>query len=130
MMQELKIAPSKNTPEIFMCPTGIIRIKGRSIHENVSDFFAPVETWINKYIINPAQLTIVELNLEYCNSSSAKVIIHILQQIMLVDEKEGKSFVINWYYEDGDDDILERGEYFAAILNVPMNFIKIKSECP
>ena len=123
-MQELKIAPSKNTPEIFMSPKGIIKIKGRSIHENVSDFFVPVETWINKYIVNPAQLTTVDLNLEYCNSSSAKAIISILQQIKLVNDKD-KLFVINWYYEDGDDDILERGEYFASILDVPMNFITI-----
>ena len=123
-MQELKIAPSKNTPEIFMSPTGIIRIKGRSIHESADDFFAPVVEWINNYMINPARLTTVDLNFEYFNSSSSKVLINILQQITHV-VSEDKKFVINWYYEDGDDDILERGEYFASILGVSMNFIKI-----
>ena len=123
-MQELKIAPSKNTPEVFMCPKGAIKIKGRSIHENTGDFFIPVKAWVSEYITNPAQLTTVDLNFEYCNSSTAKAITDILQQIMLVSSQD-KSFVINWYYEDGDDDIFERGEYFASVLGIPINFIKI-----
>ena len=123
-MEELKISPTKNTPEILLNPDGTIRVRGRSIHENVTDFFAPVEDWITQYIIDPAELTCVELNLEYCNSASAKVLIHMLQKITYVSLKN-KKFIFNWYYEDGDDDILERGEYFAAILDVPFNFIKL-----
>jgi hypothetical protein len=123
-MQELKISPTKNTPEILLTPEGVIRVRGRSIHENVTEFFAPVEDWITQYIINPANVTCVDLNLEYCNSSSAKVLIHMLQKITYVTLKN-KKFIFNWYYEEGDDDILERGEYFANILDVPFNFIKI-----
>src|SRR3989339_1275074 len=123
-MEELRISPTKNTPEILLNPEGIIRIRGRSIHENVIVFFAPVEDWITQYIINPADVTCVDMNLEYCNSASAKVLIHVLQKITYVSLKN-KKFIFNWYYEDGDDDILERGEYFAAILDVPFNFIKI-----
>ena len=44
-MKELKIEPTKTSPEIILSPEGSIRIKGRSIHENVIDFFAPVEKW-------------------------------------------------------------------------------------
>jgi hypothetical protein len=123
-MQELKISPTKNTPEIMLTPEGVIRVRGRSIHENVIEFFAPIEDWITQYIINPANVTCVDMNLEYCNSASAKVLIHMLQKITYVTLKN-KKFVFNWYYEEGDDDILERGEYFAAILDVPFNFIKI-----
>ena len=123
-MEELTISPTKNTPEILLSPDGIIRVRGRSIHENVTDFFAPVEDWITHYIIDPANVTCVDMNLEYCNSASAKVLIHMLQKITYVSLKN-KKFVFNWYYEDGDDDILERGEYFAAVLDVPFNFIKI-----
>ena len=123
-MQELKITSSKNTPEIFMSPKGFIKIKGRSTHENVNAFFAPIEKWVDEYIVNPAKLTTVDLNFEYFNSSSSKALINMLQKITQVNTKD-KLFVINWYYEDGDDDILERGEYFASILGIPMNFIKM-----
>jgi hypothetical protein len=124
-MEELRILPTKNTPEIILNPQGIIRIKGRSIHENVTDFFEPVEDWISEYITVPADITSVDMNLEYFNSASAKVFIHILQKVTYVTLKH-KKFVFNWYYEEGDDDILERGEYFASVLDVRFNFIKLK----
>lgn len=124
-MEELRISPTKNTPEIVLSPQGIIRIKGRSIHENVTDFFDPIENWISEYIAVPAEITSVDMNLEYFNSASAKVFIHILQKITYVSLKH-KKFVFNWYYEEGDDDILERGEYFASVLDVKFNFIKLK----
>jgi hypothetical protein len=31
--------------------------------------------------------------------------------------------MINWYYEDGDEDILEQGEYISTTLEIPFNFI-------
>ncbi len=124
-MDELRISPSKNTPEIILLPSGIVKIRGRSIHENVTEFFSPVEDWISGYILDPADLTCVDLNLEYFNSASAKVLIHLLQKITYVSLKH-KKFIFNWYYEDGDEDIFERGEYFSSVLDVPFNFIKLK----
>jgi hypothetical protein len=124
-MEELRISPTKNTPEISLNPDGVIRIKGRSIHENVTVFFAPVESWVTEYIVKPAEVTCVDLNLEYFNSASAKVFIHLLQKLTYVTLKH-KKFIFNWYYEDGDEDILERGEYFSSVLDVPFNFIKIR----
>lgn len=123
-MEELRIAPTRNSPEVTMTPGGIIRIRGRSIHENVVDFFEPVEAWINEYIKTPADLTCVDINLEYFNSASAKAIIHLLQLVIYVRLKH-KKFIFNWYYEEGDEDILERGQYFASVLSVPFNFIRL-----
>ena len=107
-----------------MTPGGTIRIRGRSIHENVIDFFAPVEAWVIEYIKTPADLTCVDINLEYFNSASAKAIIHLLQLVTYVQLKH-KKFIFNWFYEEGDEDILERGEYFASVLSVPFNFIRL-----
>ncbi len=124
-MEELRFAPEKTTPEIILLPEGSIKIRGRSIHENAAVFFAPVEEWILAYIRTPADITSVDISLEYFNSASAKIIISLLQKITYVSLKH-KKFVINWYYEEGDDDILERGEYFASILGVHINFIRIR----
>jgi hypothetical protein len=124
-MEELKIPPTKNTPEVILQPSGIIKIRGRSIHENAAGFFVPVEEWILGYINNPADLTTVDMSLEYFNSASAKIFISILQKITYVTLKN-KKFVINWYYEEGDEDIFERGEYFASILHVKINFVRLR----
>jgi hypothetical protein len=89
----------------------------------VTEFFKPVEKWISEYIENPAEVTCVDMNLEYFNSASAKVFIQLLQKITYVSLRDRK-FVVNWYFEDGDEDILERGEYFASVLDIPFNFIR------
>jgi hypothetical protein len=124
-MKELKIPSTKNSPEILLTPDGAIKIRGRSILENSFDFFKPVEEWLNEYLKDPAYLTCIDVNLEYFNSASAKVIINLLQKISYVLLKN-KKFIINWYYEEGDEDILERGEYFSSVLNLPFNFTKIR----
>jgi hypothetical protein len=123
-MKELKIAATKNSPEIYLSPDGVIKFKGRSIHENSIDFFKPVEDWVNGYVSEPSEVTCIEVGLEYFNSASAKILINLLQKISYVQLKN-KKFIINWYYEDGDEDILERGEYFSSVLNIPFNFIRI-----
>lgn len=122
-MEELRIPPTRNSPEVILTPEGFIRIKGRSIHENVVDFYEPVESWITEYIKNPADITCVDINLEYFNSASAKTIIHLLQIVTYVQLKN-KKFLFNWFYEEGDEDVLERGQYFASVLDVPFNFIR------
>ena len=124
-MEELRIPPAKATPEIILHPDGILKIRGRSIHENAADFYIPVDQWITEYLNDPADVTTVEMSLEYFNSASAKIFITLLQKITWVTLKH-KKFVINWYYEDGDEDIFERGEYFSSILNVRFNFVKIR----
>ena len=123
-MQAVRIQPTKNSPEIILDPGGIIKIKGRSIHENVAEFFEPVDKWISAYIKNPADLTCVDIVLEYFNSASAKTFITLFQKVTMVSLKH-KRYIFNWYYEEGDEDILERGEYFASVLDVPINFIRI-----
>ena len=124
-MQVLRIQQSKNSPEILLDPAGTIKIKGRSIHENAAEFYEPVDDWITSYINDPAEVTCVEINLEYFNSASARIFISLFQKITFVSLKH-KKYLFNWYFEEGDEDILERGEYFSTVLDIPINFIRIK----
>ncbi|HOK26032.1 MAG TPA: DUF1987 domain-containing protein [Bacteroidales bacterium] len=126
-MGELRIEKGKNTPEIILDPEGVIQITGRSIHENAEEFYQPVEEWINEYIKNPADITVVNIHMEYFNSASARVFIKLFQKIIYVTVKD-KKYIFNWYYDEGDEDILERGEYFSAVLSVPFNFIELKGK--
>ncbi len=123
-MDQLLIEPTKTSPEISLNPTGRLKIKGRSIHENVHDFYASVLGWIESYIEEPADTTFVDIELEYFNSASAKYIVMLLQRLKEVRLKD-KKYYVNWFYEEGDDDILERGEYFASVLDMDFNFVEI-----
>ena len=117
---------TKNTPEVILDPKGIIKLTGRLIPENAEDFFNPIEEWINEYFKNPAEITCVEIRLEYINSVGSRFLIDIIHKITHVYlKKNKKKFVINWYYKDDDEDMLEKGRDFSSDLDVPFNFIKI-----
>jgi len=124
-MQAYRLEPTKSSPEVILDPAGIVRLSGRSILENSAEFYEPVIDWINKYIENPAELTCVDIRLEYFNSATAKFIITLIKRITRVC-LNNKKYKVNWYYEDGDEDILERGEYIASVLESSFNFIKVK----
>jgi hypothetical protein len=119
-----KILPTKNTPEVVLDPEGIIIIRGRLMNENVAEFYRQIENWIDLYICNPADFTCVDICLEYLNGTNSIIFISLLKKITYIKEKD-KKFFINWYYEEGDEDILEHGEYISSVLDVRFNFIMI-----
>jgi len=123
-MQEKKIIPTKNTPEISLNPDGVIKITGRSMNGKISEFEEQIENWIDEYIINPPELTCVHINLEYFDEINLKIYYSLLKKIESIKYKD-KKYIINWYYEEDDEDILEKGEKISTILNIPFNFIMI-----
>ena len=121
--QRKKILSTKNTPEISLNPEGIIKIRGRSMNGNLAEFYKPIENWIDTYICNPADLTCIDFCLEY-SSGTNSIIFSILKKIKYIRLKN-KKLIVNWYYEEGDEDIFEQGEYLSSVLDIPFNFIKI-----
>ena len=120
------ILPTKNTPEVILDPKGIIKLIGRLIPENAEDFFIPIEKWINEYFKNPAEITCVEISLEYINSVGSKYLLDLIRKITHIHLKKNTSkFLINWYYEDVDENMLETGTSFSSFLDIPINLIKI-----
>ena len=121
---ELRILPTKHTPEISLNPDGMIKIGGRSMIADVDEFIKQIEDWIDKYICNPADITCVDFHLEYLSTNNQKFYITLLNKIEPIKLKN-KKYIINWYYDEGDEDILEKGEYISSVLSIPFNFIKI-----
>jgi len=123
VMDNLLIESTKKTPEIAFTTDGRFRISGRSIPEDASKFYDDIFEWVHFYLQNPAESTTVDIELEYFNSGSSKALLHILRTLAEIMEK-GLKLTINWYYEEGDDDIMERGEYYESILEIKFNFIQ------
>jgi SiaC family regulatory phosphoprotein len=120
------LSPTKNTPEVILDPKGIIILTGRLIPENAEDFFNPIEEWINDYFKNPADITIVEIHLEYINSVGIRFLLNIIHKITHIYlQKNTKKFAMEWYYKEEDEDMLEKGRYFSSDLDIPFSFIKI-----
>jgi|ERR1035437_123141 hypothetical protein len=123
-VQELRILPTKEAPEIILNPDGMIKIGGRSRIADVDEFIKQIDDWIDEYICNPADITCVDFHLEYLSTNNQKFYITLLNKIEPIKLKN-KKYIINWYYDEGDEDILEKGEYISSVLSIPFNFIKI-----
>lgn len=123
-VDKLRILPTKCTPEVNLSPDGMIIIRGRSMVSDLTDFFKQIDEWIDKYICNPAEITCVDFHLEYLPTSNFKFYISLLNKVISI-QLQNKKFIINWFYDEDDEDILEKGENISTILNIPFNFIAI-----
>jgi len=123
MMQgEIHILPTDNTPEFLFSPDGILKIRGRGLYGNKTNEIEQIMNWIDEYLLNPAETTYVTIAFEYLNSFSTTVLVTILRKLSKVILKSDK-LIIQWYYEEDDEDILERGEFISSTFNLPIEFI-------
>jgi len=113
-MKSLEIIESKSTPKIdFNIESHIHTIKGESYPENSSTFYEPIIEWIEEYLEEvDTQNIVFNIELIYFNSSSSRVLMDIFD---MLDEAcgEGKSIVVNWFYDEEDEALEEYGEEFA-----------------
>jgi hypothetical protein len=120
------LSSTRNTPEVILDPKGIIKLTGKLISENPIAFFIPIEEWIDEYFKNPAEIINIEICLEFINSVGTKYLLNIIHKITHIHlKKNKKKFIINWYFKDEDEDMLEKGALFSSILDVPFNFVSV-----
>ncbi|CAG1000511.1 MAG: DUF1987 domain-containing protein [Bacteroidetes bacterium] len=125
-MENLYIKGTFKTPTLsFNFEKGELDISGRSLPEHSIEFYKEAMQWLDKYIENPKPETVVNVQLEYFNTSSSKVILDIFKKIELLHSK-GNKVTVNWYYEEDDTDMQEQGETFAEIIKVPIKHIAVK----
>ena len=97
--------------------------EGRSIPENSVAFFKPVIDWLEEYAKSPNDETIVNMDFIYFNTSTAKLILDVLNEFDTV-KKSGKSVKIIWHYMEDDFDIKEAGEEYATMVDIPFGYIE------
>jgi len=124
-MESISIEGTTKTPTVKLEPQkGTIEIKGRSIPENSIEFYRPIVEWLEEYAKSPQKKTTVNIQLEYFNTSSSKCILDIFKKLESI-KKARNEVVINWYYEEDDEDMLEAGEDYESIIRVPFKMIEI-----
>jgi len=116
------ILPTDKSPEVYLDPVGTIKVKGRGLVVNRTESSDIILDWLDKYLVAPAEVTYVTIEFEYLNSFSTATLVTMLKKLSHVLLQSRKLKII-WYYEEDDEDIMERGEYIAAALNMPIEFI-------
>lgn len=127
LLDELRISSTLNTPEIFFSTQGIISIKGRYSTFKKNNISELVLLWLKEYINNPAEITNVLFAFEYLNKDGTEIMIDIIRVLDKV-QLTGKKLKIQWFYEEDDSDIYERGEFIANSLMLPIKFFPIANE--
>jgi hypothetical protein len=124
-MENYSIEGTPKTPTIiFDTEKGHLEIKGRSIPENSIEFYRPLVENLEKYSTGAKSSTNVVIALEYFNTSSSKCILDVFKKLENI-HKNGSAVTIHWHYEEDDEDMLEAGEDYQAIINVPFKMVQI-----
>lgn len=110
-MENLHIEGSDSLPAVEFNNSGLLKLSGRALPENAFDFFNPLIKWVREFSCE--ELTI-EINLEYFNTAVSKQLHDLLKTIE--NNQNYQNINLKWFYEDGDDEILEAGEIYEELL--------------
>ena len=122
-MENLLIEKTKNTLGVsFDVATGEFKMNGSSFPENALDFFTPVITWLQNYMLEKTEKVTATFDFEYLNSSSIKFISDIIDKLQFYTTSGG-TVEMNWYYDNDDDDMLEMGGEFKEDVDFTFNLL-------
>jgi len=124
--ERLKIKQTKKTPGVEL-ENGKIVFDGRSIPEDSSRFYKPIYDWIKEYTEEEITATRVDFNFEYINTSSTKWVYAVLKEIGL-KRNLAEKFEINWFYEEGDEDMKDLGYILKSLVMCPFTLIKTEEK--
>jgi hypothetical protein len=122
-MEPKRLAGTDESPEIILDKnTNEFKFTGKSLPEDVKEFYNPVLDWIDDYAKNPNDETVVEFNMEYFNSASSKQILDILERFSKINTT-GKKVVVKWHFMQDDEDMEDAGSSYADIVDIPFELI-------
>lgn len=117
-MDKIYFPATDSTPFVNFVDDSKLVISGRSISENEITFYKPIIAWASMLQV---KLLEVDVDLEYVNSRSSKMLFQLLK-VMDVNP-DIKTLIINWYYDEGDEDAFLKGQvYQEALTKARFNF--------
>lgn len=134
-MDKINIEETKATPSVILdVENRKFEIAGCSRPENVREFYMPVINWFEgalekteeiKTKLSADGIVNFDFKLSYFNSASAKFILDILLYINQLHSSD-IDIKINWYYEEGDEDMRDVGEELAEMVDFEFKYIMMK----
>lgn len=119
-MEKLVIEATDNSPKIVLDPVeNKFEISGSSFLTATDDFYSGVIQWMSGYVTEPKSAMVFNFRMNYINSSSKKTFFKLFK--LLEDVKT--DLIIGWYYEEGDEDLLEEGIIFSKYFKLKFEFI-------
>ena len=122
-METLRIEATDDSPQVLLNQEDKqFEISGKSLPEDVVEFYQPVMDWLKKYRGKPNSRTEFNLKMIYFNTASSKLIMDIL---MIFEEmvEEGHDVVVLWHSMESDEDMQEAGKEYEEMLDIPFEHL-------
>ena len=122
-MEMLIIEQTDDSPRVVLDhENNQFEISGKSLPEDVADFFQPLLDWLESYKNEPNPKTEFHFKLIYFNTASSKLILDIL---MILEEMvdAGHEVLVKWLALKSDEDMQEAGQEYAEMVEVPFEHV-------
>jgi len=124
-MENLIIKATRKTPAVnFNATSGLLELSGRSTPENTEEVFLPMIQWLEQYLKNPAEETVLQTCVEYYNNPSLRQLQKILKHLEN-HSAQGNRCLVKWIYEQDDEDMIETGKEYSELFKLPFEMIEI-----
>lgn len=126
-MDVISIKGTQETPEILLDSSkGVFELSGKSLPEDVKEFYNPILKWFDEYSKSPNKQTIVKIKMDYFNTASSKMILELFEVIQKV-HSSGNETIVEWYYQEDDEDMQDAGQDYSDLIEVPFKLISYQS---
>jgi len=126
-MEVISIKGTQETPEVLLDGSkGIFEISGKSLPEDVKEFYNPLLKWFDEYSKAPNPQTILKIKMDYFNTASSKMILELFEVVKKV-HSGGHDTIIEWYYQEDDEDMQDAGQDYSDLVEMPFKLISYQS---
>ncbi|HKK59667.1 MAG TPA: DUF1987 domain-containing protein [Salinivirga sp.] len=122
-MDKLFWEGTETTPQVLLDPESQkYEIKGRSFPEDPVEFYQPIFDWIDNNLPEIDHKIIMDMYIEYFNSSSNRMILLIMKKL---EEHlmHGKDIHIKWNYDD--EEVLGDGQMYSTLIKIPFELNEV-----
>ncbi len=124
----IEILATDESPYILFNPEeGLLRIEGKSLPENTTEFYGPLDNAVRKYVQEPHSKTSIQMKMNYLNSSSTKKVLEIVTHFEAL-LKKGYPVEFIWYCYENDEDMYDEGAEFERLTDLKVTIIQIPYE--
>jgi len=122
--QTLRIEQTIKGPFVFLnSKEGIIVMSGKSVLENVDDFYRPIMEFISDHFLNTSKIQ-VYIRPDYCNSSTSKYYLKLVLQLDKLYIK-GKEVNVYWFQHEDEYDSYSDGYDYQSFVKYLFDVIEL-----
>ncbi len=116
-MEHLYVEGTKMTPNVILdSDKKVYSITGSSRPENPLQFYKPIFEWLTNYLENTEEKMVFEVQLDYFNTSTSKVLLDLFE--LFEKFAETKDIHVVWYYQSDDEEMQEAGEELLDLVEL------------